>query len=107
MTNLQCSVSNCSNWCNNCCSLNEIEVSSNCSCRDCQDTCCASFQERGSYLDARMGCETPSVETDIRCGVSSCAYHDHGCCTADNVSVNGDCAESTEETCCGTWKKRR
>ncbi len=68
----------------------------------CQDTCCASFQERRRE-SAKSSVGSPSSEIDIKCEAVSCRYNDSCACHADHVDIAGAAACSCDETECVTF----
>ena len=68
----------------------------------CQDTCCASFQER-KRESARSSVGNPSTRIDIKCEASNCRYNDDCICHAEHVDIAGAAACDCGETECVTF----
>ena len=107
MTKLECHVTECASNAENSCCRNDIKISGPCAC-GCEQTCCASFEERraGSAQNA-MG-QNPTVETDIRCHVQSCSYNSNQRCDAQCVCVGCGCGDVTSKsgTECRTFQNK-
>ena len=70
--------------------------------KECQDTCCESFQERRQE-SARSSMGSPSAKIDIKCEAVNCKYNNQCICHAQQVDISGAAACKCEETECVTF----
>lgn len=71
----------------------------------CQDTCCASFEERRRD-SARSAVGSPSANIDIKCEAENCKYNDNCICNANHVDIAGAVACECGETECVTFDEK-
>lgn len=104
MPALVCSAQNCVY--NNAmyCSKGDIKVGGE-DAKVCQDTCCASFQER-RHESAKSSMGSPSTHIDIKCEATNCKYNDKCVCNAKHVDISGAAACNCDETECVTFDEK-
>ncbi len=104
MPSLVCSAQNCVY--NNAmyCSKGDIKVGGEQACK-CQETCCASFQER-RHESAKSSVGTPSANIAIKCEATNCKYNENRNCHAKSVDISGAAARKEAETECVTFEKK-
>lgn len=104
MPALVCSAQNCVY--NNAmyCSKGDIKVGGE-DAKVCQDTCCASFQER-KHDSMKSSIGTPSAEIDIKCEATNCKYNNERICHANHVDISGAAASRCGETECVTFDEK-
>lgn len=44
--------------------------------------------------------------TFLDCSVTGCIYNADRCCCKGDITVEGEAAQRTEDTCCGSFKER-
>lgn len=101
MPALVCSAQNCMYNNGMYCSRGDIEVGGQ-KAKVCQDTCCASFEER-KRENARSSMGSPSVNIGIKCEAVNCKYNEKCACHAEHVDISGAAAHCCEETECVTF----
>lgn len=94
MTNLDCSVTNCTYNKDNACCLDNIHVDGS-NAKITEDTCCKSFVERkeGSMMNSLGTAKKP---TDVTCEATCCIYNEECRCDAEHIGIAG-----REACCCG------
>lgn len=102
MTNLGCSVENCSYNKEHLCSLNEIKVGGDNAVHS-DSTCCASFKEKSESSSNCSNCGCAKEETDIACEACNCMYNKDKCCYASSIDICGCHASKAEHTECATF----
>ena len=104
MPSLVCSAQNCVY--NNAmyCSKGDIKVGGERACK-CQETCCASFQER-RHDSVKSSTGTPTAHIDIKCEAVKCKYNDNRTCHAKSVDISGAAAHKETETECVTFEEK-
>ncbi len=69
------------------------------------DTCCESFVEnKGSNYTSAM--THPSSVISIDCDAVKCVYNSNYKCIAKQVNINGQNANTSKLTSCGTFKEK-
>lgn len=106
MNKLECQVSSCKHWCDNCCCLSGIQVDGPAA-RESSQTCCESYEEKScgchEAQNVSAGGRNPSVESSISCSAEHCAYNESDKCKADCVCVGCTCQDPTSKSgteCC-------
>lgn len=101
MPALVCSAQNC--LYNNAmyCSRGNIDVAGE-DAKACQETCCASFQER-ELANMRNAVGTPTTNTEIGCEAKNCKYNEKCRCRAIHVDISGAAASRSDQTECVTF----
>lgn len=102
MTNLDCSVTNCTYNKENACTLDSIRVQG-ANAKVTEDTCCESFVER------KKGCmcnavETAKKPTDVICEATSCIYNEECRCDAEHIGIAGRDACCCTQTECASFR---
>ena len=109
MNKLKCSVTTCRHNENQLCDLQKIQVDGPAAHESC-DTCCISYAERTKGAHNMNSCNnsTASESTEILCSAEHCTYNSNRKCQADNVKVEGCCADPciVSETECATFRPR-
>lgn len=68
-------------------------------------TACGSFQERtGASSQNSCGCGKDTIQ--VGCTAETCTFNKNQYCHAGSIDINGSQACTSEETCCGTFKKQ-
>lgn len=104
MTELKCSVKNCTYHDSDCCCKGDIMVGGMKACH-CDDTCCESFREEREG-SARNALDHPSRMISIDCEAVKCMYNTNYKCHAEHVDIKGVGADSSRETLCATFTER-
>ena len=72
---------------------------------ECEETCCESFIERrGETFSNALS--HPSSTISIDCDAVKCKYNSNYKCVADHVDIEGSGADTSKETCCGTFEEK-
>ena len=107
MTDLLCSVKNCSYNADHMCCKGNIRVDGKGARNSC-DTKCASFVNCNN--PENCGCHnstmSPEKKIEVKCEAVNCVYNDNKVCKATHVGVVGHSADSTEQTECATFRCR-
>lgn len=104
MSQLDCTVTNCTYNKVDCCCKGDILVGGTHA--DCdEDTCCESFSER-SFDSYSSSIEHPSKTINIDCEAINCAYNSNYKCVADHVDICGSNAHAPSGTLCATFTER-
>lgn len=102
MTNLDCSVTNCTYNKNDCCCREGIHVEGT-SAKITEDTCCKSFEERRSGSCCNS-VDTASKPTDVSCEAENCIYNEDCRCDAEHIGIAGRNACCCSETECASFR---
>lgn len=105
MTTLKCSAVSCVYNKDRLCSKGDILVTGE-GAHSSSETSCGSFLERSEGAatnSAASGCGCHEIQID--CKAHDCAYNEDCNCTADAIQVEGGSAQTSRETCCGTFRK--
>lgn len=111
MTELKCSVSECTNNSDRCCCRPDINVSGKCAC-GCEQTSCADFEKRDANAQSgsqnSCGCTQPNQQLHVRCEAEKCLYNQHGDCSASDIDVCGCSGDinSKSDTQCKTFRMK-
>lgn len=105
MTELKCSVENCTHNCQHLCSLHEIEVSGK-KADTSNNTCCSSFREQKDGATNSTSDQYAEPETFINCSAKECKHNGDCKCHADNVDICGCGAQHKEYTECHTFEPK-
>lgn len=119
MGKLSCGALNCVHNLNGLCAASRIQVSGN-TAHASSGTSCETFMEKGiknaiiNMGNMNIGGEIRQIFTlnsvemspNIRCEASHCTYNVNKICTASNVFVSGDGANTSEGTRCETFIRR-
>ena len=105
MTDLLCSVKNCSYNADNMCCKGKIRVDGKGARNSC-DTKCASFVNCNN--PENCGCHnstmSPEKKIEVKCEAVNCVYNDNMNCTAAHINVAKSKTTSHGETECATFK---
>lgn len=94
MTNLDCSVKNCTYNKDDCCCRNNINVDGP-HAKVTEETCCKSFAERkGDTSISEV--EEAKKPTNVACNASNCIYNEDCYCDAEHIGIAG------RDACCCT-----
>lgn len=104
MTNLKCSVENCTHNCDHLCGLDEIQVDGE-KAQTSTNTCCSSFREQSEYATNSSAARNARPETFINCTAKECAYNGDCKCHAETIDMSGLGASTSEHTECSTFIK--
>ena len=105
MNKLECQVSTCRHWSDNCCCLPGIQVDGPAA-RESSQTCCESYEEQngsGHETQNVFGGNGPSEQSSICCSAEHCVYNENSKCHADCVCVGCTCQDPTSKSgteCC-------
>jgi hypothetical protein len=103
MALLDCDVTNCTYNADRSCKRADISVEGKDACTS-SETCCGSFSPRGCDCPASNVSCNCEKETRVQCEASECAYNRQHQCTAGNIGISGgQLADSSQETCCGSF----
>ena len=102
MTDLGCSVTNCTYNEDRLCCRREIKVGGK-SARDCSDTCCCSYVEKGCGCAKNSSME-PGKKTEIACDATNCTYNNSMVCHAPHVNVKTSKDVTHGETECASFR---
>ena len=102
MTNLDCSVANCTYNRDNACCLDSIHVDGP-SAQVTEDTCCKSFVERGTGAPMNAA-DIAKKPTDVACQASNCIYNEECRCDAEHIGIAGRDACCCSETECASFR---
>ena len=105
MTQLDCNVTGCMHNKENCCCKNEIEVQGNSATIAC-NTRCGSFDKKREDSYSNVTGETAKKATDVACQAKNCVYNEEGYCEAGHIGIVGSSACSSDQTECGSFKRR-
>lgn len=102
MTNLDCSVQNCTYNKEKSCCRDNIHVEGSAA-RVTEDTCCKSFAEKkgGAGISSM---ETASKPTNVACDVTSCIYNEDCHCDAEHIGIAGNDACHCKDTECASFR---
>ncbi|MDD3219497.1 MAG: DUF1540 domain-containing protein [Lachnospiraceae bacterium] len=100
---LNCSAVKCVYNKNEYCSKADIQVGGE-DAQTSDETCCASFKERGHDSASNSTGETASAYTQVQCEACTCVHNDQEECHADAIDICGCNACDCMETKCGTYK---
>ncbi|MCL2253445.1 MAG: DUF1540 domain-containing protein [Lachnospiraceae bacterium] len=104
MSQLDCTVTNCTFNKVDCCCKGDILVGG--SHADCdEDTCCESFSERNNDSFTNS-IEHPSKTINIDCEAMNCTYNSNYKCIAERVDICGNNAHAPSGTLCATFVER-
>ncbi len=108
MSNLRCSVIDCTHNCDRLCMLGSIKVEGQ-NADKCELTFCHSFAPRvgndGPRAENSRRTEFPAEpETHISCDAMTCTYNKNNVCAAEHVDVQGDPARAPSDTECATFR---
>ena len=108
MSNLHCTVTDCTHNCDRLCTLSSIKVEGQ-NADKAQLTFCHSFTPRNTDRCNRtenVRCLEISAdaETHIACDALTCAYNKNNVCSAKQVDVKGDHACTCTDTQCATFR---
>ena len=102
MTNLDCSVCNCTYNKENSCCRDNIHVEGS-TARMTEDTCCKSFAEqKGEAGISSM--ESAVKQTNIACDVANCIYNEECRCDAEHIGIAGRDACNCSQTECASFR---
>lgn len=106
MTKLTCYVTTCASNQNECCCRPQIQVQGRNACK-CGETECQSFQKKGKG-EMSNAVQYASANTDctIKCTAEHCIYNSSGDCTASQITIDGNGAETRNETNCKTFREK-
>lgn len=102
MTNLDCSVRNCTYNKDESCCREGIHVEG-ASAKVTEDTCCESFAEKKSNCCV-CAVEDAKKPTDVSCSVESCIYNENCRCDAEHIGIAGRDACRCDETECASFR---
>lgn len=113
MPELKCTVQTCTHNKNFYCDLEGIVVGGS-NAKNCEETCCDSFEERKDSYSNSMGSSMNSMNSsditdqasalsNIDCKAVDCKYNDNCACHAGKISVEGSNACQCEQTECATF----
>lgn len=102
MPKLSCSVHNCSNHAEGCCSLGKIDVSG-AHADHSSETCCSNFQEQ---IGATNAMNTPNETLSVGCNATDCMHNSNQVCGAESISVAGAGATNSVDTQCSSFCAR-
>ncbi|MGL4773625.1 MAG: DUF1540 domain-containing protein [Clostridium sp.] len=105
MTNINCSVSNCSHNSSNVCYANRVDIGGGESSKYCS-TCCGSFLNRDVYGTLTNNSNDSGACSCLVCNVPGCAHYSNHVCQLSSISVNGKNPTVYSETNCSSYKKR-
>lgn len=102
MTDLHCSVRECTYNNQDRCCAGQINVEGHHAC-ECSETCCETYQDR-----CECGCknEVPSPNAQVGCSVITCIYNENQYCHADHILINGSDCHHSRDTRCDTFVSR-
>ena len=104
MSQLDCTVTNCTYNKTDCCCKGDILVGG-VHADDNEDTCCESFSQR-SFDSITSSTAHPSKIINIDCEAVNCTYNSNYKCAADHVDICGSNAHSPSGTICATFTER-
>lgn len=105
MTQLDCNVTGCMHNKDNCCCKNDIEVDGSSATSSC-NTCCGSFDPKREDSYSNSMDRMAKKATDVSCQAKNCMYNEQGYCEADHIGIVGASASQSEQTECGSFKRR-
>lgn len=101
---LVCSAQSCVYNDAQCCCKGDIKVDGD-QAQKCQDTCCASFQERrGENAKSSMG--TPCQTVQVDCKAKNCSFNESCKCSADKIGIAGASACQCDQTECASFESK-
>ena len=100
MTSLKCGVENCIYNENHLCEKSEIMVEGVKAAAP-KETACGSFKDGGAAKN-RMNVHA-DLETKVRCSAVSCVFNEEKNCTANRIGIEGNGANKSENTMCGSF----
>ncbi len=99
---LDCSVKNCYyNKSNKCC-LNDIDVAG-VKATVSDETACNSFRPASDGTVSNCCDTAPTPSANIHCKAKQCCFNENCNCTAKHISINGQNAHETVDTCCASF----
>lgn len=101
---LNCMVTHCVYNKDELCSRGDIRIGGR-EARVADETCCDSFRDRaeGTAVNSVTGgCGCSSIHVD--CEAEGCTYNENCKCTANEVNIDGACADRCEDTVCETFR---
>lgn len=101
MTQLKCTVHNCTYQKDDCCCRGNIMVEGKHASTN-RETCCGSFEERKGCGCHNATGEAPKM-SDISCEVVNCKFNAEGKCDASDIAVTGNQACTCSETECASF----
>jgi len=117
MTRLSCNASSCVNYTGGFCAAATIHIIGD-NAKTSKETNCSTFAERG-VMNAFAGMANTNISGELRqfitmeeyaltphilCEAEECRYNMKGRCSASNIQIIGEKAETTEETQCETFR---
>lgn len=106
MDKIRCSVSNCSHNKDNECYANIVSIGGK-PASDVCSTCCSSFLDKEVYGNLTNNVNSPEETCHgIECSACKCVYNENSYCTANQVEITGDGANTYFETKCSTFKEK-
>jgi hypothetical protein len=106
MTDLKCGVRNCASNESDCCCRPDVKVTG-AGAQYREETRCASFMERDSFMTNFVSYTHPDPPTEIYCDASHCAYNRDARCDARDVYVDGRDARGKSQTQCASFINTR
>lgn len=100
MSDLKCSVNNCTNHKDGCCCRPSIKIDGQNACQ-CEETCCGSFSPKTDENSTGGFC-VPNKNVHINCSAQECVYNCENKCCSDHVDVDF----SGGNTNCTTFTRR-
>ena len=101
MTILDCSVTGCiyneANWCHK----GSIKVEGE-DAKECEDTCCGSFVERGDKCAKNVTKDAPK-NIDVSCCATNCVFNKAEKCDAEHIGIAGGDACNCRDTECASF----
>lgn len=104
MAELKCMADKCNYNQDHCCCKGDIMVGGAHAVTS-ADTCCESFTERKDCGCKSASCH-PSSVISIDCDATNCEYNSNYKCVAKKVNINGQTANTSKMTSCGTFKEK-
>lgn len=104
MPKLDCNVTSCLHYADNCCCKAAIIVDG-CHAEDCCDTCCGSYDEKSGDSFTNVY-KTPEKKLEVDCEAVNCVFNDKYHCSAEHIGIAGDGASESAQTECASFKKR-
>ncbi|MGL5677837.1 MAG: DUF1540 domain-containing protein [Cellulosilyticaceae bacterium] len=106
MTQVSCSVANCSYNTNNQCFAGEILISGQ-GIHESQETCCGSYLNKEAYANLAEYTTHKEPVSYVKCKVGDCRHYQDNCCSRHAIQVAGQ--EPTHlyiETSCHSFEAR-
>lgn len=101
MTILDCSVTGCIYNEANCCHKGSIKVEGE-DAKECEDTCCGSFVERGDKCTKNVTKDAPK-NIDVSCCATNCVFNKAEKCDAEHIGIAGGDACNCRDTECASF----